>query len=114
MLTSTTAVSPTARRGEGGGGDVNHWDHRNQHGPSPHPRNTGTPADIPTQAEIDSHPHLLGVKIPEHSRKEVDLLIWVGESELQHTYAAKTAKSEELWALLSGLGWVVHGRDSLE
>ena len=40
---------------------------------------------IPCQADIDRHPHMRGIKIPEHPRKKVDILICIGESELQHT-----------------------------
>ena len=67
---------------------------------------------IPTQDDIDRHPHMRGIKIPEHPRKEVDILICIGESEMQHAYATRTSTGSQLWATCSGLGWVVHGRDS--
>ena len=67
---------------------------------------------IPCQADIDRHPHMRGIKIPEHPRKKVDILICIGESQLQHTYDTRTAAAGQLWASCSGLGWVVHGRDS--
>ena len=67
---------------------------------------------IPTQADVDRHPHMRGLKIPDHKRKRVDLLICVGESALHHPYETRTAGSAQLWATKTGLGWVVHGRDS--
>ena len=76
------------------------------------PQLTDLKEHIPTQADIDRHPHLRGIKIPEHPRKEVDLLICIGESELQHAYATRTASYGQLWATCTGLGWVLHGRDS--
>ena len=67
---------------------------------------------IPSQADIDRHPHMRGLRIPEHARKKVDLIICVGESRLQHDYDTRVAAVGQLWASCSGLGWVVHGRDS--
>ena len=66
---------------------------------------------IPSQADVDRHPHMHGLRIPNHRRKKVDLLICIGESELQHTYDTRIA-AVGLWASCTGLGWVVHGRDS--
>ena len=67
---------------------------------------------IPSQADIDRHPHMRGLKIPSHKRKKVDILICIGESVLQHSYNTRIAPVGQLWATLTGLGWVVHGRDS--
>ena len=67
---------------------------------------------IPTHEDIARHPHMRGLKIPDHKRKKVDLLICIGESALQHTYDTRTAALGQLWASCTGLGWVVHGRDS--
>ena len=67
---------------------------------------------IPSQVDIDRHPHMRGLQIPDHGRKRVDLLICIGESPLQHTFDARTAAVAQLWASCTGLGWVVHGRDS--
>ena len=67
---------------------------------------------IPTQGDIDRHPHMRGLSIPQHARKSVDLIICVGESRLHHVYESRVAASEQLWASCTGLGWVIHGRDS--
>ena len=67
---------------------------------------------IPCQADIDYHPHMRGLKIPEHGRKKVDILICIGESLIQHSYDTRIAADGQLWATNTGLGWVVHGRDS--
>ena len=67
---------------------------------------------IPSQADIDRNPHMRGLKIPDHPRKKVDILICIGESRIQHTHATRTADAGQLWASCTGLGWVVHGRDS--
>ena len=67
---------------------------------------------IPCQADIDRHPHMRGLRIPDHKRKKVDILICIGESQLQHTYDTRIAAVGQLWASNTGLGWVVHGRDS--
>ena len=67
---------------------------------------------IPSQADIDRHPHMRGLKIPNHKRKKVDILICIGESVLQHSFDTRIAPAGQLWATCTGLGWVVHGRDS--
>ena len=67
---------------------------------------------IPSQADIDRHPHMRGLRIPSHKRKRVDILICIGESHLQHTYDTRVAAVSSLWASCTGLGWVVHGRDA--
>ena len=67
---------------------------------------------IPSQSDVDRHPHMRGLRIPDHLRKKVDLLICVGESALHRPYEIRTADSAQLWATKTGLGWVVHGRDS--
>ena len=67
---------------------------------------------IPSQADIDRHPHMRGLKIPDHKRKKVDVLICIGESQLQHTFDTRIATAGQLWATCTGLGWVLHGRDS--
>ena len=67
---------------------------------------------IPSQVDIDRHPHMRGLQIPNHERKRVDILICIGESRLQHTYDTRIAEGGQLWASCTGLGWVVHGRDS--
>ena len=67
---------------------------------------------IPSQGDIDRHPHMRGLKIPNHKRKKVDILVCIGESHLQHTFDIRTAAAGQLWASCTGLGWVVHGRDS--
>ena len=67
---------------------------------------------IPSQSDVDRHPHMRGLRIPDHMRKKVDLLICVGESAIHHPYDTRTADSAQLWATMTGLGWVVHGRDS--
>ena len=74
-------------------------------------RMTDLSEHIPSQADIDRNPHLRGLKIPEHKRKKVDILICIGESVLQHTYDTRVARDGQLWATCTGLGWVVHGRD---
>ena len=66
---------------------------------------------IPTPEDLFKNPHLHGVKIPVHSRRRVDLIIGIGESELQYSTRTIAADSDRLWASLSGLGWVLHGRD---
>ena len=35
---------------------------------------------IPSQADINRHPHKHGLRIPNHKRKKVDILICIGES----------------------------------
>ena len=67
---------------------------------------------IPSQSDIDRHPHMRGLKIPDHQRKMVDVLICIGESHLQHSFETRMAAAGQLWASCTGLGWVVHGRDS--
>ena len=68
---------------------------------------------IPCQSDIDRHPHLRGLRMPDHRRKKVDVLICIGESHLQHTFESRTAATSQLWASCTGLGWVLHGRDSI-
>lgn len=66
---------------------------------------------IPSQADVDRHPHMRGLRLPDHPRKRVDILICIGESHLHHAYDTRTAAGGQLWATCTGLGWVVHGRD---
>ena len=66
---------------------------------------------IPSPRDIDRYTHLRGLSIPSHSRKKVDLLIGIGESPLHFSYEQRKGKPAQLWATLSGIGWVLHGRD---
>ena len=67
---------------------------------------------IPSPKDTERYPHLRGLKIPDHARKQVDLLIGIGESNLHHVYETRCGNSDQLWAALTGIGWVLHGRDS--
>lgn len=67
---------------------------------------------IPCPADLENYSHLRGITLPDHERKKVDLLIGIGESALHHVYDTRCGGSDQLWAALTGLGWVLHGRDS--
>ena len=67
---------------------------------------------IPRVEDIGKYPHLRGLRIPDHARKRVDLLIGIGESHLHHRFDARCGERGQLWATLTGLGWVLHGRDA--
>ena len=67
---------------------------------------------IPQVDDIKRYPHLGGLKIPDHPRKRVDLLIGIGESRLHHRFDTRCGEPSQLWATLTALGWVLHGKDT--
>ena len=67
---------------------------------------------IPRADDITRNLHLHGLEIPEHKRRRVDILISVGEPHLHHVFDTRCGNHGQLWAALTGLGWVLHGRDS--
>ena len=67
---------------------------------------------IPRADDISRNLHLHGLEIPEHKRRRVDILISVGEPHLHHVFDTRCGNHGQLWAALTGLGWVLHGRDS--
>ena len=72
---------------------------------------TDLSSHIPSKHDLTKYPHLRGLTIPSHPRKKVDLIIGIGESPLHFTHDSRTGSREQLWASLSGLGWVIHGQD---
>ena len=76
------------------------------------PHMTDLSDHIPSPKDISRNPHLRGIHIPVHPRRKVDLIIGIAESRMHFTHRSRVGAPNQLWASLTGLGWVLHGRDS--